>query len=72
VLKDLKRLANDPKPVESLKEGSWKQLEVQHILKRFVNLFPGRLAVNVQRLYDIREPGLVVIDQKHHLYHKIP
>jgi hypothetical protein len=47
VLKELKRLAKDANPVENLKDGLWKRLEVQHILKGFVELFPGRVAVNV-------------------------
>jgi hypothetical protein len=39
VLNDLKALMKDKKPVESLKNGLWKRLEMQIVLKGFVEMF---------------------------------
>jgi hypothetical protein len=57
VLKDLNALARESKPIESLKKGLWKRLEVQHILKGFVHRFgAGRVVVNVyQTSGDVRK-----------------
>jgi hypothetical protein len=47
-LKDLKRFAKDDHPCESLKDGAWKQLEIQHVLRGFVNLFPrGSVVIHI-------------------------
>ena len=44
-LQELKNLAKHAKPVESL--GLWEKLEVQFILKGFVDMFHGKVVVHV-------------------------
>jgi hypothetical protein len=47
-LNDLKRFAKDGKPCESLKSGAWKQLEIQQVLRGFVNMFPrGSVMIHI-------------------------
>jgi hypothetical protein len=47
-LKDLNALVDEKKPVEKLKKGFWKRLDVQHILKGFVEMFKEKnVVVNV-------------------------
>lgn len=55
-LQELRKLATVAKPVDSLKKGAWKRLEMQHILKGFVEMFPGKVVVNV---YQASENGEV-------------
>lgn len=44
----LKALAEEKKPLEKLKKGFWKRLEVQHILNGFVEMFKEKnVVVNV-------------------------
>jgi hypothetical protein len=40
-LNELKSLAKHAKPMESLHNGKWMRLELQHIFQGFVSMFPG-------------------------------
>lgn len=46
-LQELKKLARHAFPVESIHNGAWKQIEAQHILRGYVNMFRGRVVVKV-------------------------
>jgi hypothetical protein len=46
-LNELRSFARQANPVDSLHNGKWKSLEVHYIFQGFVNMFPGRVAVNV-------------------------
>ena len=46
-LQELKKLARHALPVDMLHNGTWKQIEAQHILRGYVNMFGGRVVVKV-------------------------
>jgi hypothetical protein len=60
-VEDLKLLVKDKNPVESLKNGLWKRLEVQLVLKGFVEMFKARgVVVNVYQNDGGRKVGKTV------------
>ena len=63
-LKDLKALMKDKNPVDSLKNGLWKKLEMQLVLKGFVEMFKGKgVVINVYQSDGGRKVGKTVYSE---------